>query len=112
MTSLPFSELTDDQRAQVAYLFADQIFGTDVNAFAYELNEKGEVKGRSRIAQSGCAEVKRSRQNSPVIVHMIEEVHITEDMINRVNMSMDALAASIAQRIYQSQNQSIEMENS
>ena len=112
MQSLPFSQLTDEQRARVAYLFADSIFGTDANAYAYELNDKGDVKFRSRIAQAGYAEVKRSRKNSPVMVHMIEEVNITDELIRHASMSMDALAASIAQHIYQSQSQTIEVENS
>jgi hypothetical protein len=109
MTSLSFSDLNERQLAQVAYLFADSIFGTDAAAFNYELTTNGAVKGRSRIVVLNCAAGKRSRQNSPVQVHMIEEVNITDELIRHASMSMDALAASIAQNIYQSQP--IEVEN-
>lgn len=110
MTSLSFSDLNERQLAQVAYLFADSIFGTDAAAFTYELDKNGDVKFRSRIVGNGDAEEKkRSRQNSPVQVHMIEEVNITDELIRHARMSMDALAASIAQGLYQSQ--SIEVEN-
>jgi hypothetical protein len=111
MNSLPFSQLTDDQRAQVAYLFADSIFGTDASAFAYELNDQGEVKGRSRIATNGdAANQPRARKTNIVQIHMIEEVNITDELIRHASMSMDALAASVAQRIYQSQSQTIQQQ--
>jgi hypothetical protein len=104
MQSLSHSDLTERQLAQVAYLFADQHFGTDAAAFTYELATNGDVKGRSRIVEMDCAAGKqRARQNSLVQVHMIEEVNITDELIRHASMSMDALAASIAQRIYQSQ---------
>jgi hypothetical protein len=111
MTSLSFSDLNERQLAQVVYLFADSIFGTDATVYAYELATNGDVKGRSRIAGNGdAAGSQRARQNSTMHVHMIEEVNITDELIRHASMSMDALAASIAQCIYQSNP--IEVENS
>lgn len=111
MQSLSFSDLNERQLAQVAYLFADSIFGTNAAAFTYELDGSGDVKGRS-IANSQLPignEKKRARQGAAIKVHMIEEVNITDELIRHARMSMDALAASIAQHIYQSQP--IEVEN-
>lgn len=96
MQSLPYSSLSKSQRAMVAYLFADDIFGADANAFVYEVDGKGEVKSRVSSEQSSVR--RRARQNAPVLVTLIEEVHITDDLIHHAQMSMDALAASVAER--------------
>lgn len=110
MPTLSHSDLNERQLAQVAYLFADQAFGTDVCAFVYELDKNGDVKTRSRIVGNGDAAGKRrAPKGTPITIHMIEEVNITEELIRHASMSMDALAASIAGRIYQSQT--IEVEN-
>lgn len=99
MNTLLFSQLTNVQRAQADYLFADSYFGTDVNAYLYELNESGEVKSRSGNSDASGG---RSRGHA-VQVHMIEEVRITDELSQHVQMSMDALAASVASKIYLSQ---------
>lgn len=102
MSSLPYASLSESQRAQVAYLFADHIFGTDVNAFVYEVDGE-RVKGRVKSVNSEQSSVsRRARQNARVVVTMVEEAYITNEMIAHAQMSMDALAASIAQRLNQS----------
>ena len=113
MQTISHSDLTERQLAQAAYLFADHLFGTDACAFAYELDQHGDVKSRSRIVEKNSAAdqpKRRARKGAPMTIHMIEEVNITDELIRHVSMSRDALAASIAQGIYQSQ--SVEVENS
>jgi hypothetical protein len=112
MNTLSFSDLTERQLTQVAYLFADQHFGTDAAAFTYELDKNGDVKSRSRIVENNSAAdpgKPRARKGASITIHMIEEVNITDELIRHASMSTDALAASIAQRIHQSQP--IEVEN-
>ena len=46
MADLPFSSLTPNMCARVAYLFADQSFGSDPAAYVYEMDDKGEITGR------------------------------------------------------------------
>lgn len=104
MQSLPYSSLTEEQRARVAYLFADALFGTDASAFVYEWDGQ-DIKGRYQ-ANIKC-QVKRVRKVGPasVKVTMVQEVNITDALIQSANMNMDALAALIARQIYQSQIQ-------
>ena len=49
MIDLPFTALTEQQRARIAWLFADKAFGTDPAAFIYEQDEAGEINSRRRI---------------------------------------------------------------
>jgi hypothetical protein len=102
MQSLHYSELNQSQLDQVTYLFADQHFGTDAAAFSYELDQDGVIKGRTAISYQH-SEKARARQSAPVKVIAIQEVHVTEEKIKHASMSMDALAASIARELYQSQ---------
>ncbi len=38
MPRLSYSALDDGQRAQIAHLFADSLFGTDASLYEYEIN--------------------------------------------------------------------------
>jgi hypothetical protein len=99
MQSLTHSQLSPVQLDRVAYLFADAHFGTDASAFSYEVDARGNVKGRvsnQRTATSG-----RSKRGAPVFVTAIVEVHITDEQISHAHFSMDALAVSIASKIIQ-----------
>jgi len=49
MPDLPFSSLTPNMRARVAYLFADQSFGSDPDAFVYELDNQGEITRKIKV---------------------------------------------------------------
>jgi hypothetical protein len=102
MQSLPYSELSQSQLDQVTYLFADQHFGTDAAAFTYELDQDGEIKGRAAISIQLSAKA-RAKQAAPVTVIAIQEVHVTENQVKHASMSMDALAASIARKLYQTE---------
>ncbi len=103
MQSLSYSQLTEPQLAQAAYLFADAHFGTDANAYLYEVDGRGNVKGRS-IPESRRQKAEgRAKRNSPVNVHTVMEVNITDRLTYNAQMNMDALAVSIAEKINQSQ---------
>jgi hypothetical protein len=107
MSSLTYSSLSESQRAQVAYLFADAIFGTDAGAFTYEVKD-GNVHGRmmDRTATNGDARsTNRARRISPAKVTMLQEVNITDELKFTARTNMDALAASIASKLQQSQEE-------
>lgn len=102
MPALSYTSLSDSQRAQVAYLFADHIFGTDAGAFTYEVKD-GNVYGRAldRTATNGDRRSKqRARQIPTLKVTMLKEVHITDELIHQARTNMDALAASVANQIH------------
>lgn len=100
--SLPYLQLDETQRARIAYLFADAHFGGDPAAYLYELDKRGVVTGRTPIHMEAAG---RARQTPPVLVSVIQEVNPTDEMIARARMSMDALAASIAEHLYQLETQ-------
>lgn len=100
-----YSSLTPNQREQVAYLFADEFFGTDAGAYLYEVKD-GVVTGRTRTGTPAH----RAKQSAPVMVKMIEEVHVTNEMLMSAHMAMDALAASAAGRMFNLLNQTRKLE--
>lgn len=97
MIALSYSSLSDSQRAQVAYLFADHIFGTDAGAFVYEVDSE-EIKGRVLAGQQSQV-AQRARTATPKVT-MLQEVHITNEMTMQSMSAMNALAASVANQIY------------
>jgi len=99
MPVLSFATLSHDQRAQVHSLFADDVFGTDPRTYRYEINSSGDVTGR--INDQPPSLPKRAHQSAPVKV-TIMEAPITDATLQHARMSMDALAASIAEKLYQS----------
>ncbi len=101
MQTLAHSQLNDAQLAQVAYLFADAHFGSDARAFVYEVNGHGDIKGRHAAEGQSPARSGRSKRRPPVNIQITQEAHVTESMIFNAQMSMDALAASIAEKLSQ-----------
>jgi hypothetical protein len=99
MTSLPYSNLNESQRARIAYLFADAVFGTDTRAYLYELDKQGNVTGRTATNPT-APKAMRAKQSAPVIVTTAPEVNITDELIQHASMSMDALAAFVADKLY------------
>lgn len=100
MSSLPYTNLNEIQRARVAYLFADDFFGTDASAYLYELDTQGNVTGRT-ATHPAAPKTKRARQSAPMMVTTAPEVNATNGLIQHAHMSMDALAAFIAAKLYQ-----------
>jgi hypothetical protein len=100
MSSLPYSNLNESQRARIAYLFADDAFGTDVRAYLYEVDKQGNVTGRT-AAQPTAPKAMRAKQFAPVIVTTAPEVNVTDELIQHASMSMDALAAFVADKLFQ-----------
>jgi len=98
-----FEDLTEQQKERVAYLFADEHFGTDPAAFVYEWDGK-DITGRS-LSTGRKLNVTRARKVDPasVKVTMIPAVNITPESIQSANMHMDALAALVARSIYSKQ---------
>jgi hypothetical protein len=110
MTYISYSSLNDKQLAQVAYLFADQFFGTDTSAFVYEVNEKGEIKGRTLATKDEGQRTEQAKMKPRFNVTAIAEVNPTKEMISTAYMNMDALAASVAQKLYQQQFEEVHHE--
>lgn len=99
MSSLSYSSLSKSQRAQVAYLFADAIFGTDASGFVYEVDGE-EIRGRRAIdPQKNQVRARRVDLTTPKVT-MLQEVHITDEMTIRSMSAMNALAASVANHIH------------
>lgn len=94
------SSLTHAQRAQVAYLFADDAFGTDASAYEYE-TEGDKVTGRSRIAKDGEHRGKRKPHHVAVRVE-VREVHspfVTGQMQRDAQVTYQVIARSVVERI-------------
>ena len=74
MPTLLFSSLSPHQQAQVGRIFQDAIFGTDPDAFAYELEEDGQLTGqRFRPGPDGRAiahdrKATHSKPHSPMFI--------------------------------------------
>lgn len=107
---LPYTSLNSHQLAQVAYLFADEHFGTDANAYLYEVNKDGDVKSRVPQKTKGNTQRRRAKPNSPVKVHIIKEAHLTNEIIHNARMHLEAFAQSAAEHISQLETQEVNHE--
>lgn len=94
MQSLPHSALNTDQLAQVAYLFADEFFGTDAGAFDY-LVEGGRVTGR-RLQVAGL-KIGKIRAAGDVRVIAQEDTQVTDEFMS-MHMSTGALVALLTEK--------------
>ena len=101
MTTLPYSQLSTQQQAQAAWLFADACFGTDPEMYLYE-TENGQVTGRALITMP---HTEKSRNVINVRMVIIKEEEISRSIHNSSTMHRDALAAEVAHRLYQKLNQ-------
>ncbi|MBI5950181.1 MAG: hypothetical protein HY865_00875 [Chloroflexi bacterium] len=95
----PYSALTAEQRAQVAYLFADEAFGTDASAYLYEVDKGGAVTRRKPDTEKQSP-LSTARTTS-INVKAVRDEHVTAAQVETATMHMDALAAFIAEKIYQ-----------
>lgn len=95
MQSLPHSALNTNQLAQVAYLFADEIFGTDASGFVYLVNDAGAVTGRRYQAER--LQVGKFRAAGEVRV-TTQEDEATDEFIS-MHMSAGALIALLTERL-------------
>jgi hypothetical protein len=93
-----FTDLTPNQRGQVDRIFADELFGTDAGAYLYHVDGNGNVTGRQpKDAQAATVSTKRVTEfkiKSRVVL-------ATDEQIKTAQMHMDALAASVARKLYQ-----------
>lgn len=109
--NVPYESLTEKQRAQVAYLFADAHFGASVNAFCYELDKAGDVVGRTMDNRPQTIKPKGGRRSAKVNVKIVE-VNITDEMRSKIEMNREALAALIARKMHVSNiNQEVKHES-
>ncbi|WKZ34857.1 MAG: hypothetical protein QY332_14655 [Anaerolineales bacterium] len=99
---MKFEELNDDQKEQVHYLFADDVFQMDPNAYLYELDKHGKVTGRTPIKIERTTH--RARQSPSIKITARKETNPTDKMISHARMNMDALAASIAQKLFEDES--------
>lgn len=75
--SLPYPALSQDQKSRAEYLFCDSAFGTDPNAYLYEVDAGGEISGR--IAENdGTVRTGGRGRNPGSRLTVREEAHITE----------------------------------
>lgn len=88
-----YSALTDEQRARVAYLFADNHFGTDPRGYEYQV-KGGDIR-RSPLANENpsTARIKSMR------VMAVRDEHLTAAQMDDATNAMESMAYTIAQRI-------------
>lgn len=100
-----YSSLTPAQRDQVAFLFADEIFGTDPSAYEYELTGET-VTGRVRLsALSGQRSVHVRKPHSVTVnvaVRDVPEALVTVEMRRDAQMSIQQIARNVVARLIQS----------
>ena len=97
-----YSDLTDEQRELVAYLFADTAFQTDPACFDYEVNRNGEIV---RIPFPPRTELKGGKRKSDIHISAAVEPHPTTDMIRNVEFAFSGLADVIVRRVMSDQQQ-------
>lgn len=96
---MDYQSLTQDQHAQVAHDFADDLFGSDPAAFDYAVNNIGQVISRTPLDHGQPGRISRGKVQ--VSITMREETNITEDMVRRANAAISMLAADILKQILQ-----------
>lgn len=96
--ALTYSELSEDQRQCVAYLFADSAFGVDPRAFVYETNKQGQVTGRT--PSSPAAPGAKGGRRKPITssIQIGREPEITREMKMKAGLALDQLAQNIAKQ--------------
>jgi len=99
-----YSSLDAAQQAQAAYLFADDVFGTDANAYEYEL-EAGKVIGRARLTVTSLSlNVRKPRTISVnVCTREVPAEMVTVEMDRNADYAIQSIARNIAARLIQSQ---------
>ena len=101
-----YSSLDAAQQAQAAYLFADDVFGSDVAAFDYEISD-GKIIGRARLAANSSplnAHVRKPRTISVnVCTREVPAEMVTVEMDRNANYAIQSIARNIAARLIQSQ---------
>lgn len=99
-----YSSLTPAQREQAAFLFADDIFGTDPNAYEYELT--GEmVTGRIQLAAISSELLTHVRKPHAVAVNVaVREVpcqFVTVEMDRTATITIQEIARNIVAQLIQ-----------
>jgi hypothetical protein len=99
-----YSSLTPAQQTQAAYLFADEVFGTDAHDFDYEIKDNA-IIGRSRIVKNGDAV--HNRKPHTVSVNMcvrdVPAEFVTVEMDRNAAYAIQTIARNIVERMIQSQ---------
>ncbi len=98
-----YSSLTPAQHEQVAFLFADDLFGTDPAAYEYELLGDT-VIARARLDRSPlCANVRKPRTvRVNVCVREVPDAFLTVEADREIKYAIREIARSVVKRlIYQ-----------
>jgi hypothetical protein len=102
-----YASLTPAQQAQAAYLFADELMGSDPTLYEYELIGET-VVGRAAISDQRSAVNARKPHIVAVnvAVREVPDAFITVEMMRRSDVTFQSLARRVVERIIQ--NQSVE----
>jgi hypothetical protein len=98
MQSLPHSALDQCQLEQVAYLFADAVFGTDATGFTYDIDPRGMVAGRTANNRTHYG---KSRAKDLRVLSQQEVMTANLDPELYAHSSTDALSAILAKKLQQ-----------
>jgi hypothetical protein len=105
MSTITHSALSEEQLSQVAYLFADDAFGTDASAYLYEVDRRGDVVSRQLTVDGGRSST--TRRVTLMTVTGRPSLQVSDEQIKIARMHMESLAASVAEKLYQQQIQEV-----
>jgi len=100
-----FSSLTPTQQDQAAYLFADEIFGTDASAFDYEVQDNN-VIGRTKL-NANSQQLSVRKPHTVLVNVSVREVpaeFVTIEMDRQSAYAIQSIARSVVARLIQSQS--------
>jgi len=95
-----YSTLTAAQREQVQYLFADEHFGTDPNAFEYQLRGESVIGRGSLTANRSTLKARKPHTvRLNVLTQEVPDQYITVEMIRNSQQAITDIAREIAGRM-------------
>jgi hypothetical protein len=100
---MQYQSLTPAQQTQAAYLFADEVFGTDAYGFDYEISN-GTVIGRACLDKHTDLNARKPHTVSVnVCVREVPAEMVTIEMDRNANATIQSIARSVVARLIQSQ---------
>ena len=101
-----YSSLNTMQREQVAFLFCDEIFGTNPNEYEYELNGET-VVGRCKLTAISSELLAHVRKAHAVAVNVVvrdtPSRYVTLEMSRTAQITIEEIARSILARLVTNQ---------
>jgi len=100
MIAVRFPSLSPSQRARVAYLFADETFGSDPDAFVYETDDQGEIVSRKSIKMMPQKNRNYRIGDGSCSLHICVETCPSADEKRRADFVFDHLANLLSRQVH------------